>query len=322
MKRLIVLLVIAVAVGLFGVSSLPSSSSATHILPTDWDPLSSTCYDVNGDGLVDLPNDILGVIQRFNAKWGDDNYALVYDVTGGGVIDLPNDILGTIIAFNPTLPANCSDVDTQVIRAAAALLPYQDCQDAVADGYSTSGLYVGNMGIHISKNANMRADFDPDYWDPVEEEYTHLANPFGLVCTEDPNVQYKPDNLIGAWYIIPVASTGVLYGMSGPFQSDTVPPDGFATGEDYIAYSGGGAQAGWHTHENLCVGFNPAFLNEQGPGGTQSSCLAIGGSLNISLYGWMLHLYTFVPNPDGRFMRWNVNPDFPRCGYEPNTGPC
>lgn len=325
MKRLIVLLVIAVAVGLFGVSSLPGSSSATHELPTNWDPLSATCFDVNGDGVIDLPNDILGVIQRFNARWGDDNYALVYDVTGGGVIDLPNDVLGVILAHHPdsNVPnPDCPLVDTQVIRAAAALLPYQDCQDAVADGYSPSGLYVGNMGIHISKNANMRTEFDPDYQDPITGEYTHLAEPFGLVCTEDPNVFQKPDNLIGAWYIIPVASTGSLYGLSGPFQPDTVPPDGFDTGEDFIEYSGGGAQAGWHTHENLCVGFNPAFLNEQGPDGTQQSCQAIGGVFNISLYGWMLHLYTFVPNPDGRFMRWNVNPDFPRCGYEANTGPC
>ena len=322
MKRLIVLVLIAVAVGVLGISSLPRSSSALPALPVDWDPLSPTCYDVNGDGLVDLPNDILGVIQHFNTKWGEDEYALVYDVTGGGVVDLPNDVLGTILAFNPSLPSNCSDVDTQVIRAAAALLPYQDCRNAVADGYSPSGLYVGNMGIHIMKNANMRSDFDPDLWDPVAEEWTHLANPFGLVCTEDPNVFQKPDKLIGAWYIIPVASTGSLYGLSGPFQPDDVPPDGFDTGEDYIEYSGGGAQAGWHTHENLCVGFNPAFLNEQGPDGTQQSCVAIGGQLNIPLYGWMLHLYTFVPNPDGRFMRWNVNPDFPRCGYEPNTGPC
>ena len=143
MKRLIILLVVAVAVGLFGVSSLPGSSSATHELPTDWDPLSATCFDVNGDGVVDLPNDILGVISRFNARWGDDNYALVYDVTGGGVIDLPNDVLGVILAYHPDANVpnpDCPVVDTQVNRAAAALPPYPVCPGAVADGTSPSGL--------------------------------------------------------------------------------------------------------------------------------------------------------------------------------------
>ncbi len=316
MKRLIFLVLIAAAVGVLGISSLPRSSSAAHELPSTWAPLSDTCYDVNGDGQVDLANDILGVIQRFNTKWGDDNYALVYDVDGGGVIDLANDILGTIMAFNPVPPSNCSEVDTQVIRSAAALLPYQDCQDAVADGYQNSGLYVGQMGIHISKVTNLRSEFDPNNWE-------HLANPFGLVCSQDPDVQNKPDKLIGPWYIIPVASTANVYNflpgvnISPPYQSDTVPPDGFATGEDYIDYSGGGAQAGWHTHENLCVTFSPANLAELGPGATHGDCKATGGDLNIALYGWMLHLYNFVPNPDGRFMRWNVNDDFPHCGYEP-----
>lgn len=319
MKRLIVLALIAAALSVLGVSSLPRSSSAVEGLPADWAPLSSTCYDVSGDGLVDLPNDILGVIQRFNARWGDDNYALVYDVTGGGVIDLPNDVLGTILAFNPSPPSNCSDVDRQVIASAAALLPYQDCNDAFLDGYEETGVYVGNMGIHISKFSNLKTSFDPNNWDD-------LANPFGLVCSEDPDVPGKADVLIGPWYIIPTTSTGNLYNalpgvnVSPPFQPDFVPPEGFATDEDYIPYNPAapGVQAGWHTHVNLCVG--PGFLTEQGSDGSHGSCKAMGGIVNIPLYGWMLHLYNFVPNPDGRFMRWNTNAAFPRCGHEPNTG--
>ena len=62
-------------------------------------------YDTNGDRVVDLPNDILGVITAFNA------YNVIYDrgpSTGpnpwnmtapDGVIDLPNDILGVISQF-------------------------------------------------------------------------------------------------------------------------------------------------------------------------------------------------------------------------------
>ena len=62
-------------------------------------------YDTNGDGLVDLPNDILGVILAFGA------YDVIYDrgpsagpnpwnmTAPDGVIDLPNDILGVIQQF-------------------------------------------------------------------------------------------------------------------------------------------------------------------------------------------------------------------------------
>ena len=74
-------------------------------------------YDVVGGGggppdqIIDLPNDILGVIQRF-APAGAAPYDVQFDrgVSSGpntwnmtapdGVIDLPNDILGVILQFN------------------------------------------------------------------------------------------------------------------------------------------------------------------------------------------------------------------------------
>ena len=74
-------------------------------------------YDVQGggggppDGVIDLPNDILGVIQRFSPL-GQPPYDVQFDrgVSSGpnpwnmtapdGVIDLPNDILGVILQFN------------------------------------------------------------------------------------------------------------------------------------------------------------------------------------------------------------------------------
>ena len=63
------------------------------------------------DQIIDLPNDILGVIQRF-APSGATPYDVQFDrgVSSGpntwnmtapdGVIDLPNDILGVILQFN------------------------------------------------------------------------------------------------------------------------------------------------------------------------------------------------------------------------------
>ena len=77
---------------------------------------------------------------------------------------------------------------------------------------------------------------------------------------------------------------------------------------------------------NLCV--RPGSLVEQGPGGSQATCT---GGLNIANYGWMLHLYNFVPNvheaskqaggEDARFSRWNRNLAFPVCGYS-TSGAC
>ena len=71
-------------------------------------------YDTNGDGVIDVPNDILGVILAFSG------YDVIYDrgpsagpdpwnmTAPDGVIDLPNDILGVIFQFGHT----CSPVSS------------------------------------------------------------------------------------------------------------------------------------------------------------------------------------------------------------------
>ena len=75
-------------------------------------------YDVSipRDGVIDLPNDILGVILHFapgGYAAGDENWDRPAKMAGAGffahwsrgtpdgVIDLPNDILGVILQFNP-----------------------------------------------------------------------------------------------------------------------------------------------------------------------------------------------------------------------------
>ena len=76
-------------------------------------------YDVLGpgaalpkDGIIDLPNDILGVIQHFAPLGTEPEYDVNFDrgpssgpnpwnmTAPDGVIDLPNDILGVILQFN------------------------------------------------------------------------------------------------------------------------------------------------------------------------------------------------------------------------------
>ena len=68
-------------------------------------------YDVNFDGVIDLPNDILGTIQHFAPLGTEPSYDVLFDrgpQVGAnvwdlgppdGVIDLPNDILGVIQQF-------------------------------------------------------------------------------------------------------------------------------------------------------------------------------------------------------------------------------
>jgi len=53
----------------------------------------------SGDGVVDLPNDILGVILRFQMTSSNPSWDAAFDINDDSVIDLPNDILGTILQF-------------------------------------------------------------------------------------------------------------------------------------------------------------------------------------------------------------------------------
>ena len=59
------------------------------------------CADVNGDGLVDLVNDILGIIDHW--QWTPanhpDDWDPAYDINNDGIVDLVNDILGAIDQF-------------------------------------------------------------------------------------------------------------------------------------------------------------------------------------------------------------------------------
>ena len=318
MKRLLFVLLIAV-VGVVGVSALPGSSSAVHELPAVWPDLSPGCYDVNGDGLVDLPNDILGVIQKFNARWGDDNYSLLYDVSGGGVIDLPNDVLGVILAFNPSGPSDCTDIDIQATLATVATMKYRDPQVAFDDGYTWGSQYIGNMGIHLY-NEDILTDF-PTFYDgspenlalPPDQQEHQLTRPFGLVYSDAGGNQ--PGVLIGLWYVVPTPDVCAFHAVPGPCQDIGDEPDGYggAGDEDNIGET-------WHTHTGLCVrDWGTVFALVTGENTSQNNCLN-HSDYWFSTYGWMMHFYNFVPNPDGRFTKWNSNPAVPQCGYEPPQG--
>ncbi|MCH8007940.1 MAG: DUF11 domain-containing protein [Chloroflexi bacterium] len=57
------------------------------------------CFDVTGDLIVDLPNDILGVILVLGLREGDIGYDVIYDFEGDGFIGLPNDLLPVLLHF-------------------------------------------------------------------------------------------------------------------------------------------------------------------------------------------------------------------------------
>ena len=299
-----VLLVLALLTIGVAASSPPRPTHAT----SHWPPLLN-CPDVDGDGGVTI-SDIFAVADKFGTQTvtgndgfpvPGDGYDLLYDVDGDGGITI-DDIFAVAFEFGQFCPL----IETQVAQAALATNQYQDCQDAVNDGYTpgSGGVYVPNMGIHISKLSVLGTTFDPSVV-------------FGLVCTETFPGSRVVDKLIGLWYILPVEETCAIYVFVPPPCLDSnVMPVGFGnTNNDEDNQDPAGPQSGWHTHINLCVG--PGFLDELGPAPNTSwhhpndpehECLVHrGGTILVSVYGWMVHLYTMIPNPDGRFMKWNTN---------------
>jgi hypothetical protein len=295
MKRLILVLAITF-VAVLAMSGSPRPASAGPA----WPPLLN-CPDVTGDGPVDF-FDFLALLRNYGTEYPNADFYYLYDWDPNGAVDF-FDFLVLLQNYGQVCPL----MESQVAQATLATMQYQDCQNA-GPPYSpmSGGVYVPNMGIHISNLSNMSSTFDPE-------------QPFGLVCTETSTGSTVVEQLIGLWYVIPVESTGTLYQIPGPYQLDDEQPVGFGdsnTDEDSIDL---GTQKGWHTHPNLCVGSgflaelgtapNPSWHDENDP---VHECLDHrGGFLLVPLYGWMLHLYNFVPNPDGRFMLWNVNPDLP-----------
>ena len=58
------------------------------------------CFDINGDLIVDLPNDILTMIQSLGLREGDVGFDKIKDFDGDGFVGLPFDLLPVIRHFN------------------------------------------------------------------------------------------------------------------------------------------------------------------------------------------------------------------------------
>ena len=197
----------------------------------------------------------------------------------------------------------CTDLtNQQVALATQATIQYAACQDALNAGYIQSTQFVPNMGIHLSNNANMV--LYPNFYsgDPTVTN-DQLRHPVGLICTDsddDPDIDV-PDQLIGMWYVVPIPAVCALFGIQGPCQDIDTQPIGYGTtntDEDNQALNL--IQKTWHKHAGLCVwniGTTQAQTLEDK---TLEECNALSG-IWFSTYGWMAHLYNFIPNDFGRF---------------------
>ena len=303
MKRLILILTVLI-IGV-SASALPRPAAAIE----NWPPLLD-CSDVNADGVVNVI-DIGWIVSKFGTVYPSDDYLLLYDVSGGGAVNVL-DIATVIQDFGQS----CSLANTQVAQATLAMTgayggpDLRDPQNALDAGYEKSSQPVPQMGVHLFNETYMAAW--PDCCGlglPGDPDESQLIHPVGLVYTADSSGPMGLGDLIGAWYMQPNDVVCVYYGIPTPCQSDSVQPVGFGKtndDEDNLDPDGGGPQGGWHGHTGLCIwnwGTANATVTE---GASQASCEGSGG-IWFSTYAWMLHTYNFVPNPAGRFQKWNSN---------------
>jgi hypothetical protein len=315
-----------------------------------------SCPDIDGSGNVDLFIDVFGVAERFGYEYPDPNYSLLFDIAGGGSIDLFNDIFGVAERFGD----NCPLIDVQVAKATNAMIgdplgtgvsgstpDLRNWAEASAAGYIISTQYVGQMGIHVY-NLDYQAQYtrmDPGVCDPRQPSYDdtvcQLEHPVGLLYTDDGTG--APDELIGAWYLVPNQEVcdwawvmGGSQGSPPTCLTTSVEPIGFGTSDCGNGDAGcqsmeedngqvSAVNQGWHDHQGLCggqwgtvnawvvelhFGGNPGDATAQ----DEQNCLA-GNILPCGAnpcsffytYGWMVHLYNLIPSPSGRFMNWNPN---------------
>ena len=311
MKRLVLFLAI-LAFGVFA-SALPQPATAAG----GWPALLINCSDVTGTGYVD-GFDIGEVVSEFGHAYPAANYMLLYDLTGTGWVD-GFDIATVVQDFGLV----CPDMfDTQVAQATLAMTgayesqggppDLRDPQNALDAGYIKSSQMVPAMGVHL-----FNADYMKDYPDccslglPGEPGESQLIHPVGLVYSAGTQTDMGLGRLIGAWYIQPNDVVCGFYGITTTCMPEdqspsAVQPVGFGltnADEDNFDPDGGGPQGGWHFHIGLCIwnwGTASATVFE---GLSQTSCEPSG--IWFSTYGWMMHLYNFIPNDAGRFQKWN-----------------
>ena len=259
-------------IGLFAAAPRPAAALE------NWPPLLN-CSDVNADGHVD-GFDIGAVVVKFGTFYPSEDYLLLYDVWGGGSIDGFD--IGKVVGDFGLI---CPIVDIQVARATLAVIKYRDPLVALEDGYIQWSQLIPSMGVHLV-NSSRITDFQPQ-----------ITNPAGLLYTAN-------GQLVAVYYLVPTSELCSDLGIEGVCSD--LEPVGFGIEDDEDNIDANSFQTAWHTHPGLCswdLGTEAATLEES----TDETVCTNSGGFWHERYGWMVHLYNFIPNPAGRFLSWNTN---------------
>lgn len=211
--------------------------------------------------------DLMQVAAVTGKRWGDVGYTRLKDFNANRTIDVI-DLFGT--AQDATYTPVCPEVDRQIRASVVGVeaAGYQlNVQNAINAGYQQVTPYIPGQGRHMLRGGLNGNDL---IFEP--------GNPESLLYRPDPTMP-------GGWRL-----GAMMYVI--PYNLTSLPPAGFPTNED-----------AWHYHDWLCIYNNGNGVAEGVP---QSQCLAQGG-VWIDKAGWLLHLWTFEPNPKGRMVEDNEN---------------
>ncbi|WP_348264534.1 hypothetical protein P8935_08365 [Telmatobacter sp. DSM 110680] len=176
-------------------------------------------------------------------------------------------------------PGDQAKADAIVNAAKAAMAPYQDYHQALADGYRIFLPNIPQPMYHFTKAANgiaARNHFDP-------------LKPTSLLYRKTSEGDYK---LIGVMYT-----------------------DRVDANEDEINARVPLSIARWHQHVNFCkapAGQLAAYFGTNAKFGllgsihTQEECDAAGGKFLPHVLGWMVHVYPYESDPR---KVWSVDDD-------------
>lgn len=176
-------------------------------------------------------------------------------------------------------PGDQQKADAVVAAAKQAMAPYQDYRKALADGYVIFLPEVPQPIYHFTKHEyGFAAAF---HFDPLK--------PTSLLYKKTPDGGYK---LVGAMYT-----------------------DRKMASEDELNERIPLSVARWHQHINFCKapkGQEAAYFGADAKFGlrgsitTEEACNAAGGEFHPHLFGWMVHVYPYEPDPK---KIWSVNDD-------------
>jgi hypothetical protein len=179
----------------------------------------------------------------------------------------------------PPTPEDRKKADAVVAAAKVAMAPYMDYHKALAEGYQIFLPDIPQPQYHFTNyayGAEARRKFDP-------------LKPTSLLYKKTADGGYK---LVGAMY------TDAMNAAESELN-ERIPLS--------IAH--------WHQHINFCKAppdqkalyFGPnAKFGLHGSITTKEACDAAGGTFQLHLFGWMVHVYPFEADPN---KIWSVDDD-------------